>query len=224
MLQDEITNDLKMLTQHIFMNQEMALSDKTSAQQGMLWHLLFGQQQTSATVSNAAAQTAAVTAGAQAQVTAQTTAKSEGMAQSIAMGSAQIMNDAYQAAAGTYQAVAQIPYVGWLLAPAAAAGAFAAVAGFDVLTSAAGGQLQVPFDGQLTELHRNEMVLPASIAGRMRDHFAGSPNSGAGGGDTFNMGGLHIAGMDLASIAHNPTFQREATRVMKNMHRNAVRR
>lgn len=83
--------------------------------------------------------------------------------------STSILGHAGSAAAAVYDDVAQIPYVGWILAPAAAAAAFAGVAAF----SAAGGWGEVPYDGALTTLHKQEMVLPASLAVPMRAMLQG---------------------------------------------------
>lgn len=74
------------------------------------------------------------------------------------------LRDAAAAARGAYKAMIGIPIIGPILAPAAAAVAFAAVEGF----SAAGGWDDVPFDGAQTTLHKNEMVLPATLATPLR--------------------------------------------------------
>lgn len=68
------------------------------------------------------------------------------------------------------------PVIGPIMAPIAAAAAFAGVMAFG---SAEGGQYIVPSE-QLTMLHRNEMVLPAGVADRMR----GVIESGGGRGVT----------------------------------------
>jgi hypothetical protein len=86
------------------------------------------------------------------------------------------LRTAYSAAKNAYKATADIDGVGPFLAPIAAATAFAAVVAFG---SAEGGQYLVPGD-QLTMLHRNEMVLPAGVADKMRNVIAG----GGGGGIT----------------------------------------
>jgi hypothetical protein len=112
--------------------------------------------------------TAATVAGVTARQTAEATGKAAGMAADAAAGSSQIMNDAYQAAAGAYKAVVGIPVIGPFLAPIAAGVAFGAVAAFDTLTSAEGGQDRVFGAEQLTMLHRDEMVLPAHIANPLR--------------------------------------------------------
>jgi hypothetical protein len=82
---------------------------------------------------------------------------------------------AYSAAKHAFDATADIPIVGPVLAPIAAAGAFAAVT---ALGSAEGGQYLVPAP-QLTMLHPQEMVLPAAIASRMRDVVEGRASSSA---------------------------------------------
>ncbi len=83
---------------------------------------------------------------------------------------------AYSAAKGAWESVVHTPIIGPILAPLAAASTFAAVTAFG---SAEGGQYLVPSE-QLTMLHRNEMVLPAGVADRMR----GVIDSGGGGGYT----------------------------------------
>ncbi|MFV4677416.1 hypothetical protein ACNJU9_21650, partial [Mycobacterium tuberculosis] len=85
----------------------------------------------------------------------------------------QIGNYAAVAAAGAYAAIASIPFVGPVLAPIAAGVALAGVLALGKsLFSAEGGWGQVPYDGALTQLHKNEMVLPASIASPLRSSLA----------------------------------------------------
>jgi hypothetical protein len=124
--------------------------------------------QTGATVAGQAARTGAAASGAAAQ---------------HAMDEASILRDAKKAAAGAYAAVAEIPIVGPILAPVAAAVAFAGVEAF----SAAGGMDQVPYDNAPFMLHKNETVLPAEIAQRYRDAAPG-----AGGGALHMNGDIHI--------------------------------
>jgi len=140
-------------------------------------------QQTAAEVGAQGAQTAAVVAGDAAR-----TASGEAAAVTEeATQSAGIFRHAGSAAASVYDNVSQIPYVGWLLAPAAAATAFGAVAAF----SAEGGWDRVPYDGAMTELHKDEMVLPAAIAETVR---AASASIGGQGLPR----GMNALGGDLA--------------------------
>lgn len=84
--------------------------------------------------------------------------------------------NAVKAASATYASVSSIPFIGWALAPVAAAGAFAGVMAFG-LPSAAGGWGEVPNDG-LAMIHKKEMILPAPIAEKVRNMTDGGGNSG----------------------------------------------
>ena len=97
----------------------------------------------------------------------------------------QNLMDAKSAAGGAYNAIVGIPYVGPVLAPIAAGVAFAGVMAF-----AEGGWDQVPSD-QVAMIHKNEMVLPASLAEGVRQNLGGG--SGSGAGKTSDMH-LHIHG------------------------------
>ena len=96
--------------------------------------------------------------------------------------------EGFQAAAGAFKALVGIPYIGPILAPAAAIAAIAAVASFgSKIASAAGGWGQVPYD-QMAMVHKNEMVLPARFAAPLREMLTDTHDGpGAGGGDTYNI-------------------------------------
>ena len=113
-----------------------------------------------------------------------------------------VVRDAMAAARGAYKALVGIPIIGPVLAPIAAATAFAAVSAF----SAEGGVGSVPYDDAPFLLHKNEMVLPANLAtplramltsGGVNDNAASSAGSfgGSGGGDT-----IHIHAVDARSF------------------------
>lgn len=144
-------------------------------------------------VASENAKTMATAAGNAEREASNAAASRTGMSENAAMSQKQIYNAAYTAAANTYSSVSQIPYVGWIMAPIAAAGAFAAVEGFDQVASAAGGWDRVPFDDAPALLHRNEMVLPAHLADRVRG-MTGSD----GGGDTHHH--YHINANDSKSF------------------------
>jgi tape measure domain-containing protein len=81
---------------------------------------------------------------------------------------------ALEAAAGVYASVSSIPYVGWILAPIAAAVTFVAVLGYGAaVSSSAGGEWQVSEDGKPYILHKDETVLPAHIATPLREMVEG---------------------------------------------------
>lgn len=98
-----------------------------------------------------------------------------------------IGGDAAAAAAGAYKAVVGIPIIGPILAPAAAAVAFAAVMAFGgMIPSFDAGTMNVPAD-MTARIHKGEMIVPASVAGAWR---AGQAARGFDGG--FGGGGITI--------------------------------
>ncbi|MBB6251708.1 hypothetical protein [Nitrospirillum iridis] len=144
-------------------------------------------------------------------------------AKSVETATAEINNAAAKGAANAYASASAGPE--WWIAPAISAAVQLAIAGLtSSLSSAAGGWGRVPADGMLTELHKDEMVLPASIATPMRSMLAaqklpalavpayaaanlnlpggGAANAngalGAGGGGTVT---LNIQAMDSRDVA-----------------------
>lgn len=119
---------------------------------------------TSATVGQAAVRTAAETAAAATSV-----------ATNAGAASTNIMTSAWEAAAGAFKALAGVPYIGPILAPAAAAAAFGAVAKMagNVTHSAEGGYDIPAWVNPVTQLHAREMVLPAPEADVIRDMAGG---------------------------------------------------
>ena len=118
---------------------------------------------------------------------------------------------AYSAAKGAWESVVHTPIVGPILAPIAAATTFAAVSAFG---SAEGGQYIVPSE-QLTMLHRNEMVLPAGVAERMRGVI-----EGGGGGGTTVVVNHSVSAVDAESFQshirrHANLIGNEVARVLK---------
>ena len=106
----------------------------------------------------------------------------------------QIFNDAAGAAAGAYKAMAGIPIIGPALGAGAAAVAFAAVEGFGQIASAEGGWDIPGGINPITQLHQNEMVLPATIAQPFKSMLSdyGSSGGGFGGGHSFNFGDFNV--------------------------------
>ena len=118
-------------------------------------------ERSGAEIGSQTAQTVAVESGE----TARVGAGADGQAAEAATQKTGVLNHAFSTAAAVYDDVAQIPYVGWLLAPAAAAASFAAVAAFGgSISSAEGGHESVARDGQMFRLHYEESVLPRQIA------------------------------------------------------------
>lgn len=141
------------------------------------------------------AKTSATTAG----VATRTAAEASGAATSnaLSLGSAlkQIAHKAGVAAAGAYAAIAGIPIVGPFLAPAAAAAALFGVMKLATsIFSAKDGEGNVPYDGAMYQLHKNEMVLPAKFANPLRDML-----TGAGPKASMLAGNASAAGADARS-------------------------
>lgn len=128
-----------------------------------------GAATTATTVATTASAAATTAAGA-------ASAASAGV--QAAASTQMVEGHAASAAAAVYDDVAQIPYVGWLLAPPAAAAAFAAVSAFGSLASAEGGYDIPSGVNPLTQLHQNEMVLPAPLANTVRS-ISNSSNNGS---------------------------------------------
>jgi hypothetical protein len=124
-----------------------------------------------------------------------------GAAKSKALSAAQalssITDDAAAAAASVFAGTTKFFAFLGPLAPAlggiAAGATFAAVEAFGALTSAAGG-FDVPAGlNPVTQLHAQEMVLPANLANAVRSMAAGG---GGGGGDVH----VHVHALDSADV------------------------
>lgn len=137
-------------------------------------------------VATQAGLTAATQAGIAVQTATKTAADATGKTEDVALGTAQINSSAMRAAAGAYSAVAGIPIVGPVLAPAAAATAYAGVMAFDIL-SAEGGMAIPAGVNPMTQLHENEMVLPAHIAQPLQNMIAGGSTSSSVSNTHFNI-------------------------------------
>ncbi len=135
--------------------------------------------------------TEASQAGDAARAASAAAADAAGKSAQAASGSASVFGDANKAASGAYSAVAGIPIVGPILAPAAAATAFAAVMAFDVFSARGGFDIPAGIN-PVTQLHEREMVLPASIAEPLRAGLAGGGRPA--GGD------IHIHAVDAQSF------------------------
>ncbi|WP_297443250.1 hypothetical protein, partial [Acidocella sp.] len=118
------------------------------------------------------------TAGVTTRVAAQAAGDEQGKALSLATSLTQMGHYAATAAGGAFSAVAGIPIVGPVLAPVAAATAFTAVMGYEVM-SAAGGTVIEAGVNPLVQLHEKEMVLPAHIAQPLQSALASNTFSGA---------------------------------------------
>jgi hypothetical protein len=117
-----------------------------------------------------------------------------GLAEQKAANTVAGTSDAVTAAKGAYASASQVPYIGWILGPLAAAAAFAGVEAFG---SAEGGFDVPPGVAPITQLHPNEMVLPAQHADTIRRLGDAMGGGGGGGSDTHNW---NIQSLDPSSL------------------------
>ncbi len=140
------------------------------------------------------AKTAAQTTGDAVRTGSATTAATETGAASSTAAVVQIGNSAVTAAAGSFSAMASIPYVGPILGAAAAVAALGLIMGYKGSVKSARGGYDIPSGvNPLTQLHEEEMVLPKGPANALRDI---AENGTAGGGDTH----LHVHAMDTKGV------------------------
>lgn len=220
MLQDEITDDLRKLTQHELVNLQMLTSDEAVAQGGMIFRLgqlLFDKAQTSTTE---AAKTATVATSAATQQAVMTTAQSEAVLQTGIMTRLEILDAAALAAAFAFADSAQMGPPGLIAAPAVAAAAFGEVASFASLDT---GTNWLPSD-QIIQAHEGERVIPKADNRALMSALNGGPGGGRGGSSsslhvTHNISTVDAAGFDRVLSRNMGAI----TRMAKNYQRNHVR-
>jgi hypothetical protein len=146
--------------------------------------------------------------GATVQGTAQRVVLEEWAAvKSVALGAwsaiMRIGQYAVEGAAAAFKAIAAIPIIGPALAPAAAAAAGLAIAGFAGRIASAQGGYDVPSGvNPLTQLHQSEMVLPAELANRVRS----MTGAGSGGGLTINVHAMDAKGVKKFLTKHKDSL------------------
>jgi phage-related minor tail protein len=146
----------------------------------------------------------AQTAGTVAGVTARTTAEGTGAASSVAINSGKAITNigtsALEAMAGAWTAMVSIPYIGPVLAVGAAAAAFAGVSALAGRVKSARGGYDIPSDiDPITQLHREEMVLPREHANTIRGM---GKNGGAGKDGSTSKDGASAAPQPV-SVTYN---------------------
>jgi hypothetical protein len=128
------------------------------------------------------------------EAAAKVTSDTAAAAGSKVFAAATIPAEAATAAGGAASAVASIPYVGPAMAAAAYAETFAMVMAGMGAASASGG-FDIPSGvNPLTQLHQEEMVLPAHIANPLRESLAG------GGGGSGGAVHLHVHALDVKGV------------------------
>ena len=150
------------------------------------------------------AQVQASIAGNAGKVAADKAGATQSLIISAETGLKRVFNEARQAAAGAYNAMAGIPIIGPELGAAAAAAVFGAVMALGVMQSAAGGYDIPAGVNPITQLHAEEMVLPARLANPLRDMLESNSAGFGGEGGAAARGDTHVhlnvAAMDGASV------------------------
>jgi hypothetical protein len=193
LVEKEITDDLKALTTYMFTGN----AQKSIEQGGLLSHLFAQTQAATATATSQSVQTSATVAGNAARTSSTASAAASSAATSASLGSKTVMQDAAKAFSGVYASVAQIPYVGWILAPIAASAAFAGVAAYEGLASLDTGTNFVPQD-QIAQIHQGEAIVP-----KQYNPAANPLMAGAGGGfsEEHNYhGDVNVSAFDAQSM------------------------
>lgn len=125
----------------------------------------------------------------------------------------EVLMAAKQAAVRTYAAVSALPFpVGVILAPIAAAGAFAGVMALGAVSAEHGAVL--PNRNTVAFLHPEEMVLPRHISQGLQGMIA----AGATHGSSFTMGDMHVhaaPGMNAEHLA-NTVISKINSRIRNN--------
>ena len=130
-------------------------------------------------IANELARTSVTETGNAARVAADTAGQAQSLAVQGESAIKWITTEAAKAAAGAFNALVSIPYVGPFLAVGASIAAGAAVlAMIGRVASAEGGWERVPGDGVMTQLHKDEMVLPKRVADPIRNMARGGGNGG----------------------------------------------
>lgn len=166
--------------------------------------------------------TAASSTGAATRSAADAAANTAALIDTKATAAANAASWAAVAAVAASASVAAIPLVGWAMAPGVAAATYADGMVYAALASAAGGWDQVPYDGALTELHKDEMVLPASIASPLRQSLASPRSNATGQGAPMHfhfaptVSAVDATGVDQLLQQHQDVFIKN----VRNWHRN----
>ncbi len=116
-----------------------------------------------------------------------------------------IFANAAQAATGAMASAAQIPYVGWILAPIEGAAIYAAALAYGSGLASAAGGYDIPAGvNPVVQAHAREMILPAPESEVIRGLARrGGGSNGASAGDTHNYrGNLSISGISDSSLSN----------------------
>jgi hypothetical protein len=136
-----------------------------------------------------------------------------------ASGTAQIATNAAVAGSGAAASQASIPYIGPILAVAAMAAIFAAVSGMSKSVKSASQGFDIPKGmNPMTQLHEEEMVIPAKYANGLRDLINSNSAGSQAAGQAFHYND-YSGRLSEAEIARNAGA---FVKVMKKQLRNGA--
>ncbi|MGC8518464.1 MAG: phage tail length tape measure family protein [Steroidobacteraceae bacterium] len=176
---------------------QAAALQRANQELDLIAHMQTEAGKTAETVVGEGARTSAVVTGTATRIAVVTAAHAQEKASSSLLNMATIRADAAKAAAGAYSAVVGIPYVGPVLAPIAAATAFAAVGAYEAMASFGVGAWNIPHD-MPAMVHAGETILPRPFAEEFRRN-GGALGGGIGGGGVVE-NHYHIHANDAASF------------------------
>jgi hypothetical protein len=153
------------------------------------------------TVTGQTAQTAAVAAGTAARTATVTAGATAGAAAEKLANASTISGDAAKAGAGAYASVVQIPIIGPVLAPAAAAVAYGATMAFGSYDI---GSWSLPHD-QLAMVHAGEMIVPSrgGVADEFRSMLGGDGSKKSSGDTHLHVNVSAVDGSSVKQFFHN---------------------
>lgn len=140
-----------------------------------------------------------------------TTSVATQLATQKALGIAGVMSNAAIAATAAMASVAAIPLTGWEMAPGVGTSTYGKAMAF--MPSASGGYDIPAGVNPVTQLHQQEMVLPAHLANPLRDALTGG---NMGGGDQFHIHAVDTAGMERLLRDNGHILAREMRRQARN--------
>jgi hypothetical protein len=166
----------------------------------MLMKLGFIKAETAAETAGQAAKTGAAVAGE----TARTGVTATGVMMRLALKVGEVLKSiamyAWEAMAAAWAAISSIPIIGPVLAPVVAGATFAGVAALAGKVASASGGYDIPTGvNPMTQLHQEEMVLPAKYANVIRGMAAGDGQSAGNSAAMPNIN-VNVHALDAKSV------------------------
>ena len=138
-----------------------------------------------------------------------------GLGVQAATSGSSIMMSAWTGMASAWASISAIPIIGPFLAPAVAAGVFAAIAALVSKVFSAEGGFDIPAGiNPVTQLHEREMVLPRAQADAVRQMAKGG--TGGGGNITINVSAIDTKGFESWIRANAHTMAPGLRKIARN--------